>query len=141
MKVAGIILVIVVVLAAAAWLKLRGPDIPYETLEAKYADGASYFVDLAGGFRVHYQDTAVAGDKAGGSDGKPADSQLPDLLLLGGFGHQTIEIGHRAVLRIDGLIVRDVVAEVDLRRRIKRSYPDRIHAQRFQIVEMLRDPV
>ena len=86
MKVAGIILVIVVVLAAAAWLKLRGPDIPYETLEAKYADGASYFVDLAGGFRVHYQDTAVAGDKAGGSDGKPADSKLPVLLLLHGFG-------------------------------------------------------
>ena len=72
LKWTGIILGIIVVLLAAAWAKLRGPDIPYELLEAKYANGASRFVDLPGGFHVHYQD-----------DGDPA---LPTLVLLHGFG-------------------------------------------------------
>jgi pimeloyl-ACP methyl ester carboxylesterase len=72
MKVLGIIVAIIGVLLAAAWLKLRGPDIPYETLEGKYTNGASRFVDLPGGFHVHYQD-----------DGDPG---LPLLLLLHGFG-------------------------------------------------------
>jgi pimeloyl-ACP methyl ester carboxylesterase len=72
LKWTGIILGIIVVLLAAAWAKLRGPDIPYEVLEAKYANGASRFVDLPGGFHVHYQD-----------DGDPA---LPTLVLLHGFG-------------------------------------------------------
>jgi pimeloyl-ACP methyl ester carboxylesterase len=72
LKVAGIIIGIFVVVVAAAWLKLRGPDIPYETLEAKYADGASRFVDLPAGLHVHYQDV-----------GDPA---LPLLVLLHGFG-------------------------------------------------------
>jgi pimeloyl-ACP methyl ester carboxylesterase len=72
LKVAGIVFGVLGVLLAAAWLKLRGPDIPYETLEAKYADGASRFVDLPGGFHVHYQD-----------DGDPG---LPLLVLLHGFG-------------------------------------------------------
>jgi pimeloyl-ACP methyl ester carboxylesterase len=56
----------------AAWLKLRGPDIPYEALEAKYTDGSSHFVDLPGGFHVHYRDE---GDPNG-----------PLLVLLHGFG-------------------------------------------------------
>jgi pimeloyl-ACP methyl ester carboxylesterase len=72
LKVLGIIVGIIVVLLAAAWLKLRGPDIPYEALEAKYTDGASRFVDLPGGFHVHYQDEG--------------DSAKPLLLLLHGFG-------------------------------------------------------
>src|SRR5258708_27546016 len=72
LKLTGIILGILVVLLAAVWLKLRGPDIPYETLEAKYTNGASRFVDLPGGFHVHYQD-----------DG---DSRLPTVVLLHGFG-------------------------------------------------------
>jgi pimeloyl-ACP methyl ester carboxylesterase len=72
MKVLGIIVGILVVLLAAAWLKLRGPDIPYETLEAKYTDSASRFVDLPGGFHVHYQDEGAAA--------------LPLLVLLHGFG-------------------------------------------------------
>jgi pimeloyl-ACP methyl ester carboxylesterase len=67
-----IILGIIVVLLAAAWAKLRGPDIPYEVLETKYTNGASRFVDLPGGLHVHYQD-----------DGDPA---LPTVVLLHGFG-------------------------------------------------------
>ena len=57
---------------AAAWLELRGPDIPYATLEAKYADGASHFVDLPAGFHIHYRDEG--------------DSNRPLLVLLHGFG-------------------------------------------------------
>ena len=67
----GIVLVIGV-LILAAWLKLRGPDISFETLEAKYAGADSHFVDLPGGYRVHYRD-----------EGDPA---LPLLVLLHGFG-------------------------------------------------------
>ena len=72
MKILGIIVAILVVALAAAWLKLRGPDIAYDTLDAKYASGVSRFVDLPGGFRAHYTDQ---GDKA-----------LPVLVLLHGFG-------------------------------------------------------
>jgi pimeloyl-ACP methyl ester carboxylesterase len=72
MKWTGIVLGIIIALLAAAWLKLRGPDIPYEALEAKYTNASSRFIDLPGGFHVHYQE-----------DG---DSRLPTLLLLHGFG-------------------------------------------------------
>jgi pimeloyl-ACP methyl ester carboxylesterase len=67
-----IILGILVALLAAVWVKLRGPDIPYETLEAKYTNGASRFIDLPGGLHVHYQDDGV--------------SRLPTLVLLHGYG-------------------------------------------------------
>jgi pimeloyl-ACP methyl ester carboxylesterase len=72
LRVIGIVVAIVVLAVVALWLKLRGPDIPYATLEAKYTTGTSHFVDLPGGFHVHYQD-----------DG---DAALPILVLLHGFG-------------------------------------------------------
>jgi pimeloyl-ACP methyl ester carboxylesterase len=57
---------------ALAWLEWRGPDIPYEMLEAKFADAGSRFVDLPGGLHVHYQDEGHA--------------SLPPLVLLHGYG-------------------------------------------------------
>jgi pimeloyl-ACP methyl ester carboxylesterase len=72
LRISLIIVGMAAVLLAAAWLKLRGPDIPYETLEAKYANAASHFVDLPGGFHVHYRDEG--------------DSNRPLLVLLHGFG-------------------------------------------------------
>jgi pimeloyl-ACP methyl ester carboxylesterase len=72
MKIFGIIVAVVIVVLAGAWLWLRGPDIPYATLEAKYGGANSRFVDLPGGFHVHYED-----------EGDPA---LPLLVLLHGFG-------------------------------------------------------
>jgi pimeloyl-ACP methyl ester carboxylesterase len=72
MKIFGIIVAVLAVLLVAAWLKLRGPDIPYATLEARYAGSAPHFVDLPGGFHVHYAD-----------EGDPG---LPLLVLLHGFG-------------------------------------------------------
>jgi pimeloyl-ACP methyl ester carboxylesterase len=71
-KILGIILAILGLLILGAWLKLRGPDIPFQTLEAKYADADSRFVDLPGGYHVHFRD-----------DGDP---NLPLLVLLHGFG-------------------------------------------------------
>jgi pimeloyl-ACP methyl ester carboxylesterase len=72
LKTVALIVGILIVLIVAAWLKLRGPDIPFQTLESKYADAASHFVDLPGGFHVHYRD-----------EGDPA---LPLLVLLHGYG-------------------------------------------------------
>jgi pimeloyl-ACP methyl ester carboxylesterase len=72
LKVLSILLGVVVLAALAAWLTLRGPDIPYATLEAKYTDGSSRFVDLPGGFHAHYQE-----------DGDPSQ---PLVVLLHGFG-------------------------------------------------------
>jgi len=71
-KVLYVILGIVVVLLVAAWLKLRGPEIPFADLEAKYAGTGSAFVDLAPDFRVHYQASGVPGS--------------PVVVLLHGYG-------------------------------------------------------
>jgi pimeloyl-ACP methyl ester carboxylesterase len=68
----GIVLGALLVALALAWLKFRGPDIPYQVLEEKFCNDASRFVDLPGGFHVHYQD-----------EGHPS---LPLIVLLHGFG-------------------------------------------------------
>lgn len=43
-------------LAAVALGACTAPDIPYQTLEARYASAASQYMDLPGGLRVHYRD-------------------------------------------------------------------------------------
>lgn len=53
-----------------------------------------------------------------------------------GFGEQAVEILQGAVHRVDVFVIRDVVAEVHLRRRKAWSDPDRIDADLFQIVEL-----
>lgn len=72
LQVLGAVVAVVVVLAGAAWLALRGPDIPYETLEARYAGPGSRYVDLPGGVRLHVEEA-----------GKPGG---PPLVLLHGYG-------------------------------------------------------
>lgn len=72
MKVLGIVVSLLALAILALWLKLRGPDIPYATLETKYADAGSHFLDLPGGLHLHYRDE-------GKSDG-------PVLVLLHGYG-------------------------------------------------------
>jgi len=72
MKAIGVIAAVVAVILIGAWLALRGPDIPYAALEAKYAGAGSHFVDLPGGSHAHYQE-----------DGDPG---APLLVLLHGFG-------------------------------------------------------
>lgn len=49
-------LVLIAVVLVGGWAALRRPAIPFETLEARYANGASRFMDLPGGVRVHYRD-------------------------------------------------------------------------------------
>jgi pimeloyl-ACP methyl ester carboxylesterase len=44
------------VILAGTYLALRRPDIPFSTLEAKYANGASRYLDLPGELHVHYRD-------------------------------------------------------------------------------------
>ena len=55
-KLAAISLAIVALLAAG-WLALRRPDIPYQTLENRYALEQSRFVTAAGNVKIHYTDT------------------------------------------------------------------------------------
>lgn len=70
-RILGVIFGLIALILIGAWLWLRGPDIPYETLQAKYAGADSHFVDLPGGFHVHYRE-----------DGDP---NAPLLVLLHGF--------------------------------------------------------
>jgi pimeloyl-ACP methyl ester carboxylesterase len=72
MKILGIVVGALLLILIAAWLKLRGPDIPYAALESKYTGPASRFVDLPGGFHVHYEDEG--------------DPSLPLVVLLHGYG-------------------------------------------------------
>src|SRR5690349_7896389 len=58
-----------------------------------------------------------------------ADLVRPRLML------ERFKVLKRAVDRIDSLIVRDVVTEIDLWRRIARGKPDRIDAKVLQIAE------
>jgi pimeloyl-ACP methyl ester carboxylesterase len=72
LSVLGGLVALVVVAGFVGWLLLRGPDIPYEKLEAKYITAASHYADLPGGVRLHYKDEGKA-------DG-------PVLVLVHGFG-------------------------------------------------------
>jgi len=72
MKILRRVLIVLLVLVVAAWLALRGPDIPYAALEAKYGGAGSAFVDLPGGLHLHYR-----------ADGDPSQ---PVVVLLHGFG-------------------------------------------------------
>ena len=55
-RVVAIIVAVIVVALVAGYLALLRADIPYAKLEAKYANGASRFMDLPGGLHVHYRD-------------------------------------------------------------------------------------
>jgi pimeloyl-ACP methyl ester carboxylesterase len=62
---------LIALVAAGAYFTLKRPDIPYETLAARYESAASRYVDLPGGVRMHYRDE---GQTSG-----------PTLLLVHGF--------------------------------------------------------
>ncbi len=70
-RVSAIVGAVLVVLVLASYASLLRPDIPYATLEAKYANAASRYMDLPGGLRVHYRD-----------QGNPKG---PPLVLVHGF--------------------------------------------------------
>jgi pimeloyl-ACP methyl ester carboxylesterase len=72
LKLIGALLAGLAVLLGAAWLWLRGPDIPYAELEARYQGAGSGYVEVPGGLRIHYQATGPA--------------TAPVIVLLHGFG-------------------------------------------------------
>ena len=55
--------------------------------------------------------------------------------VFAGFGEQCVELGDVAVLVVDREVVRDVVAVVELRRRVARVQPDRVDAERRQVTQ------
>lgn len=52
---------------------------------------------------------------------------------------QVIKIADGAVLRIDGLIMGDVIPEIDLRRRVHGRDPDRVDAKIFEVTKSALD--
>ena len=63
-----------------------------------------------------------------------------DVLFLGSF-RQVVEISQGSIHWIDVLVIGNVIAEIDLRRRIARSDPDGIHTQFLQIIQLGLDPL
>jgi pimeloyl-ACP methyl ester carboxylesterase len=56
----GVIMGALAVVLVVTFLALQRPDIPFETLEAKYANAESEFIDLPGEVRLHYRDEGRA---------------------------------------------------------------------------------
>jgi pimeloyl-ACP methyl ester carboxylesterase len=75
LKIAAGVVGLVVVLLAGSWLVLRRGDIPYDTLQARWAAEGSRYIDLPSGVRLHYLDQ---GDPKGQT-----------LVLLHGFAMST----------------------------------------------------
>jgi len=71
LRILGFALVVVLVVLVGGWFALKRPDIPYETLEAKYAGTESKYLDLEGGVRVRYTDRG--------------DPEAPALVLVHGY--------------------------------------------------------
>lgn len=72
LKVLGIAVAVLAALLAAAWLALRGPEIPFSALEAKYAGIGSGHVDLPNGVRLHFEQSGP--------------TSAPVVVLLHGYG-------------------------------------------------------
>ena len=75
LKIAAGVIGLLVVLVVGSWLVLRRGDIPYDTLQTRWAAEGSRYVDLPGGVHVNYLD-----------QGNPKG---PTLVLLHGFAMST----------------------------------------------------
>lgn len=75
LKIAAGVVGLAVVLLAGSWLVLRRGDIPYDTLQSRWAAEGSHYIDLPGGVHLHYLDQ---GDRKGQT-----------LVLLHGFAMAT----------------------------------------------------
>jgi hypothetical protein len=99
--------------AVTLWI---GPDIPILPRRIAVAAGGEPGVFVAGMRQDFVED----------------DLQAP---RMGGI-HQRREVLQRAVIGMHVVIVGDVVAPVAIGRRMDRRQPDRIHAQRRDIIEL-----
>jgi pimeloyl-ACP methyl ester carboxylesterase len=62
---------LIALIGVGGYFALKRPDIPYETLAARYESAASRYADLPSGIRMHYRDEGAQGG--------------PTLLLIHGF--------------------------------------------------------
>lgn len=56
-----------------------------------------------------------------------------------GFVQQALDVRHRAVFRVDGAVVADVVAVIVVGGLVDRAQPEEIDAQRLQVVQLGED--
>lgn len=59
-RILGVLLLAALALAVGGWFALKRPDIPYETLESKYAGADSRYAELEGGLRIRYLERGPA---------------------------------------------------------------------------------
>ena len=57
-----------------------------------------------------------------------------------GLGDELVEVLERPQVRVDALVVRDVVAPVVVGRGERRVQPDAVDPEPLEVVEALRDP-
>jgi hypothetical protein len=62
-------------------------------------------------------------------------------VVLAAFGDEVVHVREGAVLWVDGLVIGDVVAEVNLRRGVHGSDPYSVHAEVLKVVEARGDAV
>ena len=84
----------------------------------------------------------LRGDEPGMPVAGVVDHQVHDHLdaALVRLGQQVLEVGHAAVLRVDAVVIGDVVAVV-AGRGVDRHQPDAADAERLQVVELGGDAV
>src|SRR5579884_737710 len=58
-----------------------------------------------------------------------------------GLRYEPVEIRKHPILRIDIDVIRNVVAEIDLRRWVERRDPDGVDAKLLEVIEMLPNTV
>src|ERR1700734_1475542 len=61
--------------------------------------------------------------------------------MLLAIRHHAVEIGQRSVHRIDVFIISDVIAKIDLRRRIAGRNPDRVYSEVMQVLHLGSDAI
>ena len=79
----------------------------------------------------------------GWSIGRVVDDEIDDdaHAELLGVVHELDEVAERAVLRVDAVVVGDVVAVVAVGRRVERQQPEAGDAEAGEVVEPPRQPV
>ena len=56
------------------------------------------------------------------------------------FAYETVKVLQITKLWVDGVVIRDIITKIDIRRGGNRREPDAVDTKLLQVVEMLDDP-